>query len=68
MKLYFWLFKRANQHAIIFWTWRKVAGIIAAWKHVRRGNRRQAKVWMKNVLGLDSTRGKGRQMNSIENV
>lgn len=52
MNLYYWLFWNANKNRLAMLAWRKLSGMITAWKHVRRHNWRQAAVWLWWVIKI----------------
>lgn len=50
MRIYYWLFKRANRSNCALWLWRKWSGVLILRKHLRRGNWKLAKIWMQWLI------------------
>lgn len=49
--MYYCLFNRASKSVIAMWLWRKYVMWVTIWKHIKRKNLSQAKVYLFTMIG-----------------
>lgn len=50
-KLYFYFFQNAHKHKFYYFCFRKMAGLLTAIKHKKRGNMKLYRMWLCWIVG-----------------